>query len=81
MLKRSLGRTDISVTSSSSVISDFSSRGCFDDIKTCGFATSDPKMLKKLMNEVWHTDEELVTDQNGYVEFRGFYGEYEAEKW
>ena len=35
-------------------------------------------MLKKLMNEIWHTDEEIVTDQNGYVEFRGFYGEYEA---
>lgn len=36
-------------------------------------------MLKKLMNETWHTDEELVTDQNGYAEFRGFYGEYNAE--
>lgn len=32
--------------------------------------------LKKLINEVWHTEEVLTTDQNGYAEFRGFYGEY-----
>ncbi len=32
--------------------------------------------LKKLVNEVWHTDLELITDENGYIEFRGFYGNY-----
>lgn len=32
--------------------------------------------LKKLINEVWHTKEVLTTDQNGYAEFRGFFGEY-----
>lgn len=32
--------------------------------------------LKKLINEVWHTEEELTTDENGYANFRGFYGEY-----
>lgn len=36
-------------------------------------------MLEKLFTEVWHTDLELQTDENGYVEFRGFYGEYLAE--
>lgn len=35
--------------------------------------------LHKLINEVWHTDLELTTDENGYVDFRGFYGEYIAE--
>ena len=32
--------------------------------------------LKKLVNEVWHTDLDLITDENGYVELRGFYGNY-----
>lgn len=36
-------------------------------------------MLKKLFGEIWHTEMELVTDAEGYVEFRGFYGEYLAE--
>ena len=36
-------------------------------------------MLKKLFGEIWHTDLELTTDKNGYVEFRGFFGEYNAE--
>ena len=36
-------------------------------------------MLKKLFGEIWHTDLELTTDKNGYVEFRGFFGEYTAE--
>lgn len=35
--------------------------------------------LRKLINEVWHTDIELTTDENGYAEFRGFYGDYTAE--
>ena len=34
--------------------------------------------LKKLINDVWHTRLELVTDENGYVQFRGFYGNYEV---
>lgn len=32
--------------------------------------------LYKLTHEVWHTKEQLVTDQNGYVDLRGFFGEY-----
>lgn len=36
-------------------------------------------MLKKLFNEIWHTDLELTTDDNGYVEFRGFFGDYSVE--
>lgn len=36
-------------------------------------------MLKKLFTEIWHTDLELTTDADGYVDFRGFYGEYEAK--
>ena len=35
--------------------------------------------LYYLMNEKWHTDLELTTDENGEVEFRGFYGDYTAE--
>ena len=36
-------------------------------------------MLKRLFGEIWHTDLELTTDKNGYVEFRGFYGDYTVE--
>ena len=35
--------------------------------------------LKELFGERWRTREELVTDAEGYVEFRGFFGEYIAE--
>jgi hypothetical protein len=35
--------------------------------------------LKRLFNEEWHTDEELVTDENGCIRFRGFFGDYEAK--
>ena len=35
--------------------------------------------LKRLFEEEWHTDETLVTDENGCVTFRGFYGEYDME--
>ena len=42
-----------------------------------------PKMsalvLKKLFSEEWHTECELVTDKNGEVSFRGFFGDYTAE--
>lgn len=36
-------------------------------------------MLKKLIKEVWHTEEKLTTDEEGYISFRGFYGDYTAE--
>ena len=32
--------------------------------------------LKKLFDEEWHTEGEFVTDQNGIVDFRGFFGTY-----
>ena len=35
--------------------------------------------LYELFNKRWHTDLELVTDEDGYVTFRGFYGDYQAE--
>ena len=35
--------------------------------------------LKELIQKRWHTEAELVTDENGIVEFRGFYGTYELE--
>lgn len=37
------------------------------------------EMLYNLFHKEWHTEFEAVTDENGYVEFRGFYGEYSAE--
>ncbi len=37
------------------------------------------KMLWHLFNEVWHTDLEAETDEDGYVSFRGFFGDYEAD--
>ena len=37
------------------------------------------EMLKRLFNEIWHTDLELITDKDGYIDFRGFYGDYVAE--
>lgn len=35
--------------------------------------------LYYLMNEKWHTDLELTTDENGEIQFRGFYGDYTVE--
>lgn len=35
--------------------------------------------LKELLEERWHTEAELVTDENGKADFRGFYGDYSAE--
>ena len=35
--------------------------------------------LFELFNKRWHTSETLVTDNDGYVELRGFYGEYTAK--
>ena len=34
--------------------------------------------IKELLNERWNTKAELITDSDGSVAFRGFYGEYEA---
>lgn len=34
--------------------------------------------LKKLFCEEWHTDLTLTTDEEGFVSFRGFYGDYTA---
>ena len=35
--------------------------------------------LKRLFDEEWHTEDTLVTDENGCISFRGFYGDYVAE--
>jgi len=35
-------------------------------------------MLKTLFSKEWRTDLELITDKDGYIDFRGFYGEYEV---
>ena len=35
--------------------------------------------LKRLFDEEWHTERTLVTDENGCVSFRGFYGDYRAD--
>ena len=37
------------------------------------------EMLKNLFCEIWHTDLELTTDKEGYIDFRGFFGEYIVE--
>lgn len=34
-------------------------------------------MLKRLIKEEWHTECEIVTDENGFVNAEGFKGEYE----
>ncbi len=36
-------------------------------------------ILKKLFSEDWRTEVELTTDKNGYIDFRGFYGDYAGE--
>ena len=36
-------------------------------------------LQKDLFEKVWHTDEELISDENGYISFRGFCREYVAE--
>lgn len=35
--------------------------------------------LKELIQERWHTEEQLVSDRNGTCCFTGFYGEYQLE--
>lgn len=34
-------------------------------------------VIKNLFEKVWHTEESLITDENGKADFRGFFGEYE----
>ncbi len=34
--------------------------------------------IRELIKKRWHTETEIVTDQNGCADFRGFYGDYEA---
>ena len=35
--------------------------------------------LRELFEKTWHTDLELISDENGEISFRGFYGDYEVE--
>ena len=35
--------------------------------------------IKELIKERWHTEENLVTGNNGVCSFRGFYGQYQLE--
>jgi len=35
--------------------------------------------IKELTQKVWHTEENAVTDGDGNISFRGFYGKYELE--
>ena len=35
--------------------------------------------IKELLQEKWHTETEIVADENGIAEFRGFFGEYDLE--
>ncbi len=37
------------------------------------------KTLDRLLNNVWHTDLQTQTDNNGKINFCGFYGDYEVE--
>lgn len=34
--------------------------------------------IKNLFESVWHTEEEIISDADGTVEFKGFYGGYEV---
>ena len=36
-------------------------------------------VIKRLITEVWHTEEQGVTDECGGISFRGFYGDYDIE--
>ena len=35
--------------------------------------------IKELTQRIWHTEEDGVTDENGNISFRGFYGKYDLE--
>lgn len=36
-------------------------------------------MLKNLFTKEWHTEEEKTTNNDGFIDFRGFYGDYVIE--
>ena len=35
--------------------------------------------IRNLIQNVWHTEEDMITDENGICSFTGFYGQYELE--
>ena len=35
--------------------------------------------IKELLQKKWHTETELITDEKGNVDFRGFFGDYDIE--
>ena len=35
--------------------------------------------IKELLQKKWHTETELVTDEKGNIDFRGFFGDYTVE--
>ena len=35
--------------------------------------------IKNLITKTWHTEEEITSDENGKVSFKGFYGKYDVE--
>ena len=37
--------------------------------------------MKELLTERWHSEETLLTDENGEACFRGFFGDYDVEIW
>lgn len=37
------------------------------------------RVLRELINEEWRTNLELTTDENGILEFNGFFGEYDIQ--
>ncbi len=37
------------------------------------------KVLDRLINHEWQTEEEIVTDETGRACFEGFYGDYEVQ--
>jgi len=36
-------------------------------------------MLDKLINQTWRTNTEVITNNQGTISFRGFFGEYEIK--
>jgi hypothetical protein len=35
--------------------------------------------IKELIQKRWHTEEKLISNESGAVNFRGFYGDYDVE--
>lgn len=36
-------------------------------------------VIKNLFEKVWHTEEDLTTNENGEISFKGFFGDYEVD--